>query len=77
MADIPFDRLGIPEAHRKAVMPDAPQRARLAAAKGLLPVKPHEMISMAYVLTDDPESSIAEAALDTLTSLPEAKLVGA
>ncbi len=77
MADIPFDRLGIPEAHRKAVVPEAPQRARLAAAKGLLPVKPHELISMAYVLTGDPDPSIAEAALDTLVSLPEAKVVGA
>jgi len=77
LADIPFDRLGIPEAHRKAVVPDAPERARLAAAKGLLPVKPHELISMAYVLTGDPDPKISAAALNTLTSLPESKLVGA
>ena len=77
MADIPFDRLGVPEAHRRAVGRDAPLRARMAAAKGLLPVQPHEMIAMAYVLVGDQDEGVSKAARDTLVEIPVGNLVGA
>ncbi len=77
MADIPFDRLGVPEAHRRAVGRDAPLKARMAAAKGLLPVQPHEMIAMAYVLVGDEDPAVSKAARETLVDIPVGKLVGA
>ncbi len=77
MADIPFDRLGVPKTHRRAVARDAPLKARMAAAKGLLPVQPHQMIAMAYVLVGDPDEAVSEAARATLVEIPVGKLVGA
>jgi hypothetical protein len=56
---------------------DAPLKARMAAAKGLLPVQPHEMIAMAYVLVGDQDPAVSKAARETLVEVPVGKLVGA
>ena len=70
MADIPFDRLGIPEAHRQALLPDAPVKARMVAARGLLPLRPEALLGMAFVLLGDSDERISSAAHQTLCSLP-------
>lgn len=69
-AEIPFARLGIPKEYRDALAPDSPRPARLAAARGLVPVGPDLQLSMLYVLTGDPDVEVAELARQTLVTLP-------
>ena len=75
--EIPFDKLGIPREHRDKVGPEAPRKARMAVAKGLLPITPEVLVTLLYVLTDDEVDGIKEAAHQTLVGLPEAVVSGA
>lgn len=75
--EIPFDKLGIPREHRDKVGPDAPRKAKMAVAKGLLPITPEVFVTLLYVLTDDPAQVIKEAAHQTLMGLPENTVHGA
>ena len=62
MADIPYNRLGIPSEHQDKVKPDAPAKIKLAVAKGLLPIPPRALVPMAYVLVGDKNPKVAAAA---------------
>jgi hypothetical protein len=75
--DIPYDRLGVPREHRDKVGPDAPRKARLAVAKGLLPIPPDVLVPMLYVLTADDYAPVSEAAHATLVGMPEQTVAGA
>lgn len=66
---IPFDRLGIPVEHREKVLPDAPAKARLAIAKGLLPLPPDVLVACVYVLLGSREKAIRRAADRTLKEM--------
>lgn len=68
--NIPYDRLGIPGNLVPRLGAGAPAQARLALARGLLPVPPDVQLSVCYVLTMDPEAAVAEAARQSLVSLP-------
>ena len=63
--NIPFDRLGIPTEHRDKLSPEAPARARLAIAKGMLPLPPDVQVSAVYVLMGHKEKGIRKAAAKT------------
>ncbi len=75
--EIPFIKLGIPLEYRDKVGSDAPRKARMAVAKGLLPIPPDVLIILLYVLTDDENSKIREGAHQTLMGLPETTVTGA
>ncbi len=75
MAEIPWQKLGIPPEHREKVVPEAPLKVRLAVAKGLLPLPPHQLVPMAYVLLGDKDPGVAEAARRTLTEIPVSTLL--
>lgn len=68
--DIPFDRLGISDALRARVAPDAPRAARLAAAAGLPGEDPAVELAALYVLAGDPDPAVREAAVATVQALP-------
>lgn len=75
MSEIPFDRLGIPEAHRKPLLPDAPLPLRLAAAKGKLPVPPGVGLAICFVLMNDSDDSVQAAAKAHLSQMPVAMIL--
>lgn len=76
MAEIPFQRLGIPAEHRDKLGPQAPAKIKMAVAKGLLPLPPQVLVPMAYVLLGDPNPAVAEAARRTLLEIPAKTLIG-
>ena len=79
MAENDFDaicqRMGIPEGLRKHVAASTPPRAKMAVARGLLPVPPKTLISMQYVLLGDPAKDVAAEAEKALLTLPEDRLL--
>ena len=75
MSEIPFDRLGIPEAHRKPLLPGAPLKLRQAAAAGKLPLPPEVAMAVAFVLLSDEDSGVRESAGNYLADLPEEALL--
>lgn len=48
----------------------APRPAKLAAARGALPLPPAELLDLQIVLAWDPDQEIAQAALESLLALP-------
>jgi hypothetical protein len=70
MTDIPWDKLGIPDALRNTLAPTAPRPLRMGAAKGALPSTPEVLLSMLYVLACDDDDDVRETALATLKDLP-------
>ena len=79
MAELDFDaiceRMGIPEGLRKHVATATPPRAKMAVARGLLPVPPKTLLSMQYVLLGDPSQDVASEAEKALLTLPEDRLL--
>jgi hypothetical protein len=55
----------------------APQQARMAAARGLLPVPQDVMLELLVALRSDSDADIARAAEETLTAQEPASLLGA
>ena len=74
---IPFDRLGIPSSLQPRVGPDAPVQPKLALARGLLPTTADVQIAICYALALDPNPDVADAARETLCTLPMKQLSGA
>lgn len=68
--DIPWDRLGIPEPLRGAADPAAPKALRLAAARAALPATADAQLAALYVLLDDAEDDVREAAIASVRSFP-------
>lgn len=55
--------------------PATPQRVRLAAARGLAPLAPREMIELLVKLAGDADSEISAAATTTLSGWPEGQIL--
>ncbi len=55
---------------------DAPLEARQMAARGALPLEPLELITVLFVLANDPEASVKDTARKSLEGLPEHILSG-
>ena len=70
MIEIPWDKLGIPDALRGAVEPGAARSTRLAAAKGALPATADVLLGMLYALACGDDGDVRAAAVDTLRGLP-------
>ncbi len=50
---------------------DAPLEARQMAARGALPLEPLELVTVLFVLANDPEASVKDTARKSLEGLPE------
>ena len=72
---IPID--AIPERLRRFADPNAPGPAKMMAAKGMVPVKGGDLVTLLVQLTADGDSGVSQAAADTLSELPENVLLPA
>lgn len=72
---LPFDAL--PEAIKRFANPAAPERARQAAAKGLVPLKGGDLVALLLQLGADPDTAIADVARASFEALPRPVLEGA
>ncbi len=59
---------------RRFADPDAPQEARLMAARGALPLPPPQIASVLFALTHDPDPEVKELAGTSLDNLPSPML---
>jgi hypothetical protein len=67
---LPLPASELPDGIRRFGDPKAPGPARMMAAKGLVPVKGGDLLTLLAQLAADPEAGIADAAKDTLLGLP-------
>lgn len=72
---LPLDQL--PPALQRFCNPQGPLPARVMAAKGLVPVKGNDQITMLAQLSADPEEQVRNTALEALQKLPEGVLQNA
>lgn len=77
LAPLPLPLEALPEALRRFASPQAPERARQAAAKGLVPLKGAELVALLLQLMADGDERIASAARGSFEGLPQAVLEGA
>lgn len=75
--DLPLSADALPESIRRFCSPEAPERARQMAAKGLVPAKGGELVAVLLQLAADPSETIAQAARTTLDAAPTAVLEAA
>lgn len=72
VAHLPLPAAELPEALRRFGDPAAPERARAAAARGIVPVKGADLVALLLQLAADPAEPISSAAKATLDGLPPA-----
>jgi hypothetical protein len=75
-APLPLPLDALPEAARRFCDPAAPLPARTMAARGLVPLRGPELVTVLAQLCADAESAVASAAATTLDGLPENVLAG-
>jgi hypothetical protein len=66
---LPLDQL--PAALQRFCNPNGPLPARVMAAKGLVPVKGNDQVTMLVQLSADPEEQVRNNALEALQKLPD------
>jgi hypothetical protein len=67
---LPLPAEELPEGLRKFVRADAPGPARMMAAKGLVPLKGADLVTVLVQLAASPEPQVAETATKTLEGVP-------
>lgn len=67
---LPLSRDELPESIRRFGDPDAPTPARTMAARGLVPAKGSDLVSLLLQLSADSNSDISKSAKETLSKLP-------
>lgn len=72
---LPADLL--PEKTRRFAAPDAPKPAKLMAARGMVPVRSGDLITLLSQLCVDTEAEVAEAARASLEKLPNEVVLSA
>jgi hypothetical protein len=72
---LPLERL--PASIQRFCNPSGPAQARLMAAKGLVPVKGNDQVTLLAQLASDNDEPVRNAALDSLLKLPETVLQSA
>ncbi len=68
---LPLPSSELPEKIRRFADPAAPLPARTMAAKGLVPVKGEDLVTLLLQLASDPEPDVASTARETLASVPD------
>lgn len=74
---LPLPSEQLPEKIRRFSDPAAPLPARTMAARGLVPVRGEDLVTLLVQLASDPEGSVASTARQTLGGLPEPVLEAA
>ncbi len=74
---LPLPLAELPQSLHRFADPKAPGAARLMAAKGLVPIKGGDLVTLMCQLAADPDGGIASAAESTLSGLPENVLLTA
>ena len=71
LSKVPYSKLGISPRLEERLGEDAPREARLAIAKGLMPVPPNEQLGALYALACGDDAELRSAAIQSLQDLPE------
>ena len=71
---LPLPAAELPESVRRFGAPDAPLGARTMAAKGLVPVKGQDLVTLLVQLAADADEGVKTAARQTLAGIPEGVL---
>lgn len=74
---LPLPQAELPASIRRFAAPDAPAAAKTMAAKGLVPVKGEDLVTLLVQLSADPTDQVAAAARETLGKMPEGVLEAA
>lgn len=74
---LPLSEEELPETIRRFGSPSAPTPAKTMAAKGLVPVRGEDLVTLLVQLGADADNGVREAAEITLRGLPETVLVAA
>ncbi len=74
---LPLPMQALPEALRRFCDPAAPLPARTMAARGLVPLKGADLVTVLAQLAADPDPTIAQAAAGSLAGLPDNVLLSA
>lgn len=74
---LPLPRDELPEKIRRFGDPSAPAAAKAMAAKGLLPVRGDDLVTLLVQLAADPDETVSRTAATTLAGLPEGVLEAA
>jgi hypothetical protein len=74
---LPLPLAQLPASVQRFCNPDGPLPARLMAAKGLVPVKGHDQITLLSQLGADADEQVRNTALESLRNVPESMLQGA
>src|SRR5690606_25206041 len=74
---LPLPRDELPERLRRFGHPSAPTAAKAMAAKGLIPVRGDELVTLLVQLGADPDETVSSSARATLAGLPEGVLAAA
>lgn len=72
---LPLPTESLPEGVRRFVATDAPTPARMMAAKGMVPLKGPDLLTVLVQLAYGPDPAVAEAARATLGKMPDPVLV--
>lgn len=75
LVSLPLPLEALPESVRRFCDPASPGPMRTMAAKGLVPVKGGELVTMLVQLASDREAAIQQAAADSLQKLPDAVIL--
>ncbi len=75
--EIPYAKLGISTQLEPQIAPSAPQKSRLAVARGLVPIPPSEALGALYVLACQDDAAVRAAAITGIADMPEEVLLGA
>jgi hypothetical protein len=68
---LPIPADDIPERLRRFADPNGPAPARMMAARGMVPVKGGDLVTLLVHMTVDADPGVADAAAETLRGLPE------
>ena len=77
MLRLPLSSEELPESLRRFGDPNGPTPARAMAARGLVPVKGSDLVTLLVQLAADPDATIAKSARETLTGVPDGVLLSA
>jgi hypothetical protein len=72
---LPVEQL--PQSLRRFCDPNAPQAARMMAARGMVPVRGNDQVMLLLQLSTDPDEALAKSANESLAKLPETVLLPA
>ena len=71
LTPLPLPLESLPAAIQRFCNPQGPAQARLMAAKGLVPVKGNDQVTLLSQLAHDADEPVRNAALDSILKLPE------